>query len=97
MREKSKNVLYFFDPLVADCFGFLEDATQTKEALELIENSSGAAQFHQKLHICLKPLSHYSIENCPCHICEITICRLVAIARYSKPLAKVLLFIICLN
>ena len=35
------------------CFGFLDDATQTKEAQELIETSSGAAQFHQRLHAAL--------------------------------------------
>jgi hypothetical protein len=78
-------------------FGFFDDVMQAKEARELIETRSGAAQFHKRLHVCLKPLSHYLIENCPCHLCEITIHRLMSVAQYSKPFAKILLFIICLS
>jgi hypothetical protein len=66
------------------CFDLLDDAAQTKEAQELLKNSSGAAQFHQRLHACLKPLDHYSVENCPCHLCERAIHRLMAAARLSS-------------
>jgi hypothetical protein len=65
------------------CLGLLDDAARAKEAQELLKTSSGAAFFHQKLHECLKPLGHYSIEKCPCQLCEITIHRLVATARPS--------------
>lgn len=70
--------------LIFDYFLGFATHSQIEEAQELLKNSKGAAEFHQKLQTSLQPLEHYSVETCPQHLAEMTIRRLNMAASASQ-------------
>jgi hypothetical protein len=69
--------------IIFDYFlGFATDS-QIKEVEQLLKNNKGAAEFHQKLQLSLKPLDHDLVEACPRNLAESTISRLTAAAQAS--------------
>jgi hypothetical protein len=70
--------------LIFDYFLGFATEEQIKGAQKLLQDSSGAAEFYQKLQSSLQPLEHYFVEDCPKHLAEATISRLNEAAQASQ-------------